>query len=159
MHSVKFGGYFSVAQTLGTLLAERLESAVGNDAEHWSVTNIPLHPRRKRERGFDQAEQLAKAFSNASGVPFIPLLTRTRSTSQQAKLGATERQKNIAGAFAFRSEQKLSTTQKSVLLMDDVATTGATLNEAARVLKSAGAEKVVALTVAYAVLEKARPQT
>ncbi len=112
---------------------------------------IPLHPRRQRERGFNQATRLAAMFKEALANlgcthPILPSqLKRVRYTDQQAHLGKTGRAQNMAGAF--RSD--ISTPAPiEVILLDDVYTTGATLEQAAQALKTAGVKKVWGLTLA-----------
>lgn len=115
---------------------------------------VPLHRSRQRERGFNQAELLARRLP----LPVANMLVRTRATVSQIDLPAEKRQRNVRGAFALKGGQsnffpflgKSLTVPLSVLLVDDVATTGATLNECARVLLEAGAREVRALTAARA---------
>jgi len=112
---------------------------------------VPLHSRRWRERGFNQAEIIAEIFlaSSQKENPTVVLngrdFVRSRYTAQQAKLAKAEREENIRGAFAWRGAAKCPSR---VILVDDVFTTGATMQECARVLKSAGAERVWGLTLA-----------
>ena len=114
------------------------------------ITNIPLHPRRYRERGFDQTKLLAEKLANSLGLPYQPLLKRIKKTRAQAKLTKVERQQNVHSAFALNKNfvQLSPTETPTILLIDDVATTGATLSEAARVLKDAGFTKIVCLVLA-----------
>ena len=108
------------------------------------VTPVPLHGARRRKRGFDQARLLAATVAQELGVPLRDgLLRRVRATGAQTALGMDRRRGNMAGAFEVRSAPP-----PSVLLVDDVATTGATLGAGARALLDAGAERVHALAVA-----------
>jgi len=113
---------------------------------------VPLHPRKLRQRGFNQSELLADFLGEnlAPGINFPVLknvLIRKRSTLSQMKIkNYRERRKNIQGAFTVFQPEEIR--RKNILLVDDVATTGATLLECARVLKSAGARKISALVVA-----------
>jgi ComF family protein len=113
---------------------------------------VPLHPRKLRARGFNQSELLADFLGEnlAPGINFPVLknvLSRKRLTLSQMKIkNYPDRQKNIQGAFAIFQPEEIS--HKNILLVDDVATTGATLLECARVLKSAGARKISAIVVA-----------
>ena len=115
------------------------------------VVPVPLHPVRRRERGYDQAARLARAFAVHAGAPEVTALVRIRATRQQARLGARERAANLAGAF--RVTQPALVRGATVALVDDVATTGATLLSAALVLREAGARGVTAWTIAFEPLE------
>ena len=110
---------------------------------------VPLHPGRLRERGFNQSLLIARELSRITALPLAyNRLRRARDTGQQVGLKAAERKKNVSGAFTV--DEPGFFKGKKLLLIDDVITTGATLNECAKVLKKAGAE-VIALTVARAV--------
>ena len=112
-----------------------------------AIVPVPLHPRKKREREFNQAEYLAAALSRALGVPVEQRnLRRIRDTRTQTKLDAVERAANLRGAFAIRRPEPFR--KKRLVLVDDVFTTGATLDSCAKVLKAAGAGEVIALAVA-----------
>lgn len=108
-----------------------------------AIVPIPLHPRRYAERGFNQAEVIAKILSAEMNIPCQVLLKRQKYTKQQVKLSKEERKINVDNAFS--ALEKLS---GAILLVDDVFTTGATMQEGARILKSAGAEKVLGFTLA-----------
>jgi ComF family protein len=110
---------------------------------------VPLYRWRRWRRGFNQAEALAKELSHLSGTPWSnKVLRRTRPTRPQVGLSQRERRLNLAGAFAVSSPRLVS--GRRVLLVDDVMTTGATLDACARALKSAGATWVAGLTAARA---------
>jgi ComF family protein len=112
-----------------------------------AIVPVPLHPRRHAERGFNQAELIAHIAADFIGKPVATTLRRTRYTENQAKLPKEEREKNIAGAFA--RHRGADAAGKRVLLVDDVYTTGATMQECARVLKAAGAISVSGFAVAH----------
>jgi ComF family protein len=110
---------------------------------------IPLHSSRLRWRGFNQAELLGKMITENLGIVFLPdLLIRTKKTKPQVDLNEEERQKNILGAFSVNPNWKLEIENWKFVLFDDVWTSGATLREAAKVLKRNGAKKVWGLTMA-----------
>lgn len=119
------------------------------NARNWPVDMIvpvPLGKKRLRERGYNQAEWIAKPIARALKVPFISrALRRIKETRSQVGLHAAERGQNMAGAF--QADQTLC-QDKNILLIDDIATTGATLNECARALKLVGAKKIYCFTVA-----------
>lgn len=107
---------------------------------------VPLHPSRRRERGFNQAEDLARHV----GLPMVVALRRVRRTASQADLPAARRHGNVRGAFALRRKSQ-SISGKIVVLIDDVSTTGATLDACAMALKEAGVREVRGLTAARVV--------
>jgi ComF family protein len=116
-----------------------------------ALVPVPLHPARRRERGYNQAELLAKAMAAETGFPIIAHeLRRIRATPSQTKLDRHARAENVKDAFALAKD--LSFTGLKILLVDDVYTTGATLNECARMLREAGAASVFALTFCRATL-------
>jgi ComF family protein len=114
------------------------------------VMPVPLHASRLRERGFNQALLLAFGICETHSLRLsLDNLARVRPTRPQVGLSGEERVANVAGAFALRRPEEVA--EKGALLIDDVFTTGATLNECARVLKESGASRVLALTLARAV--------
>jgi len=116
------------------------------------IVPVPLNKKRERERGFNQsaivAQNLYQVLSSANfNVEITPVLIRNRYTLQQARLSKTERQTNVAGAFAINSPVKIPS---QIILVDDVYTTGATVAECARVLKQNGVKKIMVFTLAKA---------
>jgi len=115
-----------------------------------ALVPVPLHPRKQRQREFNQAKYLADALSQVFNVPAMNgAVRRVRDTSTQTKLDAEARARNLRGAFALRKPAVVK--GKRLVLVDDVFTTGATLNSCAKVLRLGGAKEVVALTVARGV--------
>ena len=110
------------------------------------VIPVPLHRSRKRHRGFNQAEDLAREMS----MPVVAALRRVSATATQTELPAGQRHRNVRHAFAV-TRAAAALTGKAVVLIDDVSTTGATLDACARVLKQAGIAEVRALTAARVV--------
>ena len=111
------------------------------------ICHVPLHDKRRKSRGFDQAEELAQQLSRLTGKPFVRALKRVRNTPTQTKLSAAERQRNVADAF-----ESVCPVSGRALLVDDVLTTGATAAECASALLKSGAQTVVVLTFARAAL-------
>lgn len=141
VHALKYNGRHAIAGMLGRLMAGVAPAPVD------LVVPVPLHASRRRERGYDQSALLAGRVARELGLPHAPrALTRTRRTEQQATLQADRRRANVAGAFVSRPWRG-----EAILLVDDVATTGATIDAAARALKEAGAGKVMGLVFAQAV--------
>lgn len=144
MHRYKFQGVQSYAQDFGHLMAEILPEDLAVD---W-ITWAPLHPRRQRQRGYDQAKLLALAVGEERGWPVKSLLVKTRHTDPQSGLEEAEsRRRNASGAYAFSGE---SVAGRRILLVDDVLTSGATLGTCATLLKDQGAEEVFCLTLVRA---------
>lgn len=143
IHALKFNRDLATARLLGQLLAAQPLAGIPAAA---SVLPVPLHPGRLRQRGYNQALEIARPLLR-HGWPLNRCdCRRTKPTQAQSGLPAGDRQRNIRGAFSVRSNLEGQT----ILLVDDVMTTGATLNELARALKDAGAREVVAWVIARA---------
>jgi ComF family protein len=139
-------------EPLAKWFAVRLADLVRDQGEFFAadiVVPVPLHRNRQRERGYNQAALLAKPLANALKLPYQPvLLVRTRERPARKVLSIEERWEAVRGAFATRPGSQVDNLR--VLLVDDVLTTGATLDACARALLDSGAKSVVALTVACA---------
>jgi ComF family protein len=143
----KYSGEYQRGYDLGERLAERVSGLLPSRRIDL-VVPIPLHKRRYRSRGFNQSAILAKCISTAVSVPTGEPLARERNTSPQVRLTAEERLENLNRAFEVVPEAKSEIQGKSLLLVDDVMTTGATLAAAARELEDAGAAEVYGVTLA-----------
>jgi ComF family protein len=148
IHAFKYSGKTKVGELLGQALAALVrQDEVLSAAD--AVCPIPLHPARLRERGYNQSLLLAAAISMSTGIPLAEFLARTKNTATQTlKTSPAARLKNLAGAFRLRPDVGVS--GKTVLLVDDVMTTGATLDQAARELLKGGAATVLGVVVAAA---------
>jgi ComF family protein len=147
VHALKYDRRRSVAKPLGRLIADTGSEIL---AEADCVVPVPLHWRREYQRGFNQARELARYV----GVPVIEPLVRFKATRPQVELAADRRLGNVRDAFRCRRRwfaPREDFTGKNVVLIDDVTTTGATLEVCAVLLKQAGASEVNALTVARVV--------
>jgi ComF family protein len=128
-----------------------MRAAAGAVLEHAdAVVPVPLHRSRERRRGFNQARELASHL----GAPVLDALVRSRATPPQADLPAARRHANVRGAFGLR--RGLDVRGMTLVIVDDVSTTGATLNACARPLLEAGAADVRGVTVARAVTRQPR---
>ncbi len=148
----KYQGDLAVARTLGALLADAIQALL-SPAQLRSIDlalPIPLAPRRQAERGYNQAAEIARVVAKRFSLPLANHLMRTRETEKQADLPLKQRLRNVQNAFSAASLAR-PLAGKHVLLIDDVMTTGATLNEAAKALKEAGAARVKVGVVARAV--------
>lgn len=142
---------FQGAQYHGKSFAQFMNQCIGDslDTEYDVITWVPLHPRRRKERGFHQTKLLGTEIGRLRGIPAWELLRKERKTDAQS--GLTEdaaRRANVLGAFSVLDGKMVA--GKRILLVDDVVTTGATLSECARILKTAGAETVDVITLAKA---------
>jgi ComF family protein len=146
IHSLKYEGRRSLAKPLAARIRARCRTVL--DGADLAVA-VPLHPSRRRERGFNQALDLARGL----GLPVTRALRRVRKTASQTALSVIERQRNVSRAFAPSRIAWLRRDIRGhiVVLVDDVSTTGATLNECAVVLKELGAREVRAVTAAKVV--------
>lgn len=143
IHVYKYRPVRSLGRPLSDWMAAHVNMTVPLDM----VMPVPLHRRRLRSRGFNQALLLAHGVSERFGVPLCyDNLVRTRPTRPQVELSGRERAENVRGAFALL--RPVEVADRKVLLIDDVLTTGATMNECAGVLKYAGAASVTVLTLA-----------
>lgn len=142
VHALKYDGRRSLGRELSLLMYERCgDLLAGADV----VVPVPLHPLRRFTRGFNQAQDLCTALR----VPVAQALVRTRNTSTQADLPAATRQANVRNAFQLA--RRAHVDGACIVLVDDVSTTGATLESCARVLLESGAREVRALIAARAV--------
>lgn len=141
IQALKYRGELSVARFLGERLAQRLDGQPRPDL----IIPMPLHPNRLRERGFNQAAEIAKHLASLLAIPLLPgAVKRTRDSAPQASLPLRARIKNMRGTFAC--EHDLS--RMRIALVDDVMTSGASLDELARAVGRAGAVEVSAWVAA-----------
>ena len=132
----------------GRIFAGELAETYGEQIRRWEIDEIipiPLHASKKRKRGFNQAEVIARELSRLTGIPCrTGALLRIRKTAPQKLVGGREREENLRGAFAVDRRWR---PQKNILLTDDIYTTGATVERAAKMLKKAGVQNVYFLTI------------
>ena len=149
----KFSGRRSYADGYGRLLAMKLQKEGWDDTD--LLTWIPIAPRRKRTRGYDQSQLLAAAVAKELGMQEISTLRKIRNTKPQSTMGnASHRRANILGAYEV-VDPTLVRDQR-ILLLDDIITTGATASECARTLLTAGAKEVKLATLAVASFENSK---
>ncbi len=153
IHELKYQKRIHLGPELGRLAARAfeedprlLEALQGG----WPLVPVPLHRRRELWRYFNQAEEIARPISAITGLPCCRALVRQRGTGSQTRLSRSQRLQNLRGAFVLSKEGKALLAKEppgGVVLVDDVFTTGATTGECARVLRRAGVQKVVVVTV------------
>jgi ComF family protein len=145
IHALKYENNTTLATPLGEMMVEAWRS--GGLSEPDLLVPVPLHARRQTERGYNQSGLLARVVGRALGLPVdARTLIRLRATPPQVGLSQIERQQNVEGAFAYRGNLK----GKTVVLVDDVCTTGATLEACAAALRASGADGVWGFTLARA---------
>ena len=152
IHRWKYQGTTSLTPLFGEWMAEALQ-------RYWQpgppdlLVPVPLHTKRLRERGFNQALLLAREISQHTGIPYHKrILRKKKPTLPQVNLRGSEREKGVRGAFQRIEKEGLD--GKSILLVDDVYTTGATVNECSKVLLAGGAKRVDVLTLAHAMMRR-----
>lgn len=149
---LKFGRLDHLGPALGVTAAQALvRSTPSRLPAAWVVVPVPLHWWRRLGRGYNQAGLIAAGVSMTLGAPLLPALRRKRRTVPQSRLARPRRLRNPRGAFAVVGRLGNRVSARNVLLVDDVVTTGATVDACARCLKAAGARTVVALAVARTV--------
>jgi len=150
VHALKYRGLPRIADDMAVAMNRVAEVADVSSV----LVPIPLAPKRLRQRGYNQSEALARALGRQWKVPVLTdVLARTRETPTQTALTPETRLANVAGAFAMSNDQRSMINDHSTLIIvDDVFTTGATLAEAARALEQAGATRIVGITFARAAI-------
>lgn len=165
---LKFRGRTDIASTLAEIMHDKLEQTVAREHEldrasrhdldpvpcYDLITEVPMHRKKREQRGYDQAELIAKHLARYEGVPHAKhLLERTRRTSAMKGRGRDERRQNVEGAFGINSKYSGeggpdALHGKAILLVDDIYTTGATADACAKALKDAGAGRVDVISFA-----------
>lgn len=147
VHQLKYRRWTSLSDIIRPLLASYLKN-IRLPAKNYVIVPIPLHPERRRERGFNQAELIGSIISEALGIPMrTDFLDRVKKTKAQAELKNYEdRASNTAGAFKAKPDEYLA--DKNIILVDDVYTSGSTMDDACRALNLAGAKKITAFVFA-----------
>ena len=146
IHALKYKKALYLDKFLGQCLRMALfdDRLAALNLSEWVITPVPLHFTRQRQRYYNQSEVIAEKLAQEIGTPIEFLLQRTRPTQQQIRLTKSQRATNVAGAF---TAEPLSAGKK-VILVDDVFTTGATVNECAKQLKKQGAKRVIVVCLA-----------
>lgn len=152
LYRFKFGGNPYSANYFSDRMCENINKAF-KDVSFDYITSIPMHRKKKRERGYNQAELLARKISKGTDIKYKTLLTQPKPSSTQHKLiTVTDRFLNVKDRFKASKQSLIE--GKTILVIDDIMTTGATLSEAARQLKLSGANKVFCATALKTVYKK-----
>lgn len=147
VHSLKYEELLGA----GDVLAEGMTDYCSDNKSFTgfdTVIPVPLHRVRKRERGYNQSEYLARKLASSLGIPCSTTVTRQHYTTSQTRLGKAQRTKNLSGAFRVKSLKAIR--DKKIILVDDVFTTGSTVNEISKLLLDRGAKEVAVMTAARA---------
>lgn len=148
IHSLKYGRKFRA----GIFLGEQTGNFFSDIITGWEINYIipvPLHKIKKVQRGYNQSSYIAKGISRVTGIPSSEkVLYRVKNTSSQTFMNLQQREENIKNAFRIKSTELVR--GKNILLVDDVITTGSTINECAKMLKNCGAHKIYAISAAVA---------
>lgn len=151
LHDIKFRSKRRTAQGLGAVLAETIIN--------WNINGdliipIPLHPSKKRSRGFNQASVLALPFSKSLKIPMADnMIKRVKRTAPQSNLTPIAREQNLQNAFSLNT-RKYNPRNKQIILIDDIYTSGATMNACTKILKDHGADKIICISLSLAVSKK-----
>ena len=145
IHRFKYGKQSYLHRGIGSLMLKKLLKTPNLFDNLHYIAPVPIHKNRMKQRGFNQAELLAKEISKASEIPMIKnLIIRIKDTKPQAQLSVAARENNLKDAFIANRRYELE--KKNILLVDDIYTTGSTLNACCKVLHEAGATNVVVTT-------------
>lgn len=150
LHLLKYSGMHSLGVMFGRELGARMQATFDGASADFLIP-VPLHSARLRERGYNQSERICAGIREMTGTPILTgTLLRTRNTPSQTALTLHEREANVRGAFRVAKRRESLLRGTSVVLVDDVMTTGATLIGCAGALRAAGAARVIVATVAVA---------
>ena len=145
--NLKYNSVKEIADILALILADYFVNRELTDYFAGSaVIPVPMREKRKRMRGFNQAELVASQFAKRLGLEYLPILSKNKETKSQVELERNERLKNVEGKFMVKPTPSLG--ERKIILIDDVAATGATLNECAKVLKQRQVSEIWGLVVA-----------
>jgi ComF family protein len=146
LHALKYKGCKEVGVLLGFMFGQEM-LASGNLPDAALIISVPLHRKKKKTRGYNQSDLLAEGFSKATGIPWTgTALERIRYTDTQTGKSKHERRENVKGVFVMKEPVQ----EHSIIIIDDVLTTGATLEECAETLLNAGSKQIYILTIALA---------
>jgi len=146
LHRFKYGRELYLRKILGRLIFEGMRDNRICGVTFDCIVPVPLHPLKKREREFNQAEEISRVLSVLTGIPTRNFLKRERYTSTQTRFDRSGRMRNLQGAFKVSKNRGVN--GKTILLLDDVVTTASTLDECAHTLLDSDAEAVYGITVA-----------
>ncbi|MBS1491930.1 MAG: ComF family protein [Bacteroidetes bacterium] len=152
IHHLKYSGMKDLGVFLGQHLAGYVKLEIDEQKVSYDyIIPVPLHKTKVRERGYNQSEYLVKGMSGQLQIPLqFDYIKRHRYTKSQTKLTLLEREKNMCDAFTLNRNFEVELKDKNIILLDDVITTGATVNECIKILREAGVNKIFAVSLAMA---------
>jgi len=152
IHHLKYSGMKSLGVFLGEHLSGYARIELDESKENFDyIIPVPLHKTKIRERGYNQSEFITKGLSEKLNIPLLAdAISRTRYTKSQTKLNLKQRAENMKDAFKINDNKKELIKDKNIIVLDDVITTGATINECIQILRDSGANKIFALSLAMA---------
>jgi ComF family protein len=146
IHKLKYGYIEDLSLPLSLFILNHLQAINCQIDKSFVIIPVPMHIKKKRRRGFNQSEKIAKLIADSTGIPLSTTLIKTKETKQQMELNKKERIENIKNCFAVKDKKEIE--DKTILLLDDVYTTGTTMDECAKILKENGVKEVWGLSVA-----------
>ena len=146
IHKFKYGFIEELSIPLALLILNHLQAIDCQIDNSFVIVPVPMHIKKKRRRGFNQSEEVAKLISQSTTIPLSTTLIKTKETKPQMELNRRERIENIKNCFNVNNKKEIE--NKSILLLDDVYTTGTTMDECAKILKQNGAKEVWGLSIA-----------
>lgn len=151
IHDFKYNGNKPNYEPIGEYMCETLASW---GIEPDLITYVPMTKTKQKQRGFNQAELLAKYIASHFAIPVAGVVEKVKENLNQASLDSHDRQENVKGCFKVKKEYRDLLKDSTVLLIDDIFTTGATTNEVSKILKTAGVSKIYVLTFAHTNINK-----
>lgn len=155
IEAVKYKFYYDICKFLGLILAKNFRTLVKFNFQEYVVSSVPIHKSKLRNRGFNQAEIIGRAFAKELGLSYYNLLERVRKTQTQVGLDKYQRVANLKDSFKFAQPtfptSNFQSAPQKVILVDDIFTTGTTIRECSTVLKNAGIQSVFVAVLAKAV--------
>lgn len=145
IHKFKYNYIEELSIPFSLLILNHLQAINCQIDKSFIIIPVPMHDKKKRRRGFNQSEEIAKIISSSTTIPLSNALIKTKTTKPQMELNRNERLENIKDCFAIKNKKEIE--NKMVILLDDVYTTGTTMDQCAKVLKENGAKEVWGLTV------------
>lgn len=146
LHALKYSNHPELGEMIGEVYGQELQQA-GFDQKFNVIVPVPLHPTRKRQRGYNQSEEFAKGLSKSLNIPFADALMRTIKTETQTRKTKLSRWQNVSEVFQVNDLKQIQ--NRHVLLVDDVITTGATIEACAQTLLESGAFSISIGSIAY----------
>jgi ComF family protein len=147
LHALKYNNHPEIGETIGEAYGQELQQA-GYDQKFNLIVPVPLHASRKRKRGYNQSEKFASGLSKSLNTPFSDALLRTTKTETQTRKTKLKRWQNVSEVFRVREPDQI--INQDILLVDDVITTGATIEACAQVLLTEGCSSISIASIAYA---------